>query len=66
LFFIVAIFGGDFTLFYQVRKDQARQVLIKTAEKNGVAWRQYCEDFDYFDVKNVSTDKKINVTFESF
>lgn len=38
---------------YQVMKYQARQVLIKTAEKNGVAWRQYCEDFEKSDVKSL-------------
>lgn len=29
---------------YAVMKRQARQVLIKTAEKNGVAWRKTCEN----------------------
>lgn len=38
---------------YQVMKYQARQVLIKTAEKNGVAWRQYCEEFEKSDVKGL-------------
>ncbi len=38
---------------YQVMKYQARQVLIKTAEKNGVAWRQYCEEFEKSDVKSL-------------
>lgn len=28
---------------YALMKQQARQVLIKTAEKNGVAWRQICQ-----------------------
>ena len=31
---------------YSLMKRQARQVLIKTAEKNGVPWRQTCIDLD--------------------
>ncbi|TVP65094.1 MAG: class I SAM-dependent methyltransferase [Leptolyngbya sp. LCM1.Bin17] len=31
---------------YALMKQQARQVLIKTAEKNGVPWRQTCRDLD--------------------
>ncbi|MBW4460640.1 MAG: class I SAM-dependent methyltransferase [Nodosilinea sp. WJT8-NPBG4] len=31
---------------YALMKRQARQVLIKTAEKNGVPWRQTCLDLD--------------------
>ncbi|MBE9113716.1 class I SAM-dependent methyltransferase [Nodosilinea sp. LEGE 07298] len=31
---------------YALMKRQARQVLIKTAEKKGVAWRQTCIDLD--------------------
>ncbi|MBD2231689.1 class I SAM-dependent methyltransferase [Phormidium tenue] len=31
---------------YALMKRQARQVLIKTAEKNGVPWRQTCIDLD--------------------
>lgn len=31
---------------YSLMKRQARQVLIKTAEKNGVPWRQTCLDLD--------------------
>ena len=38
---------------YAVMKHQARKVLIKTAEKNGVAWRQYCEDFERSEVKTL-------------
>ncbi|HAO10376.1 MAG TPA: class I SAM-dependent methyltransferase, partial [Planktothrix sp. UBA8407] len=31
---------------YSLMKLQARQVIIKTAEKNGVAWRQTCQDLE--------------------
>ncbi|OKH16962.1 class I SAM-dependent methyltransferase [[Limnothrix rosea] IAM M-220] len=31
---------------YSLMKYQARQVLIKTAEKNGIPWRQTVKDFD--------------------
>ncbi|AFY39283.1 Methyltransferase type 11 [[Leptolyngbya] sp. PCC 7376] len=31
---------------YNLMKYQARQVLIKTAEKNGIPWRQTVKDFD--------------------
>ncbi|MEA5451855.1 class I SAM-dependent methyltransferase [Leptolyngbya sp. CCNP1308] len=31
---------------YSLMKRQARQVMIKTAEKNGVPWRQTCLDLD--------------------
>ena len=31
---------------YALMKQQARQVLIKTAEKNGVPWRQTCRELD--------------------
>ncbi len=31
---------------YALMKRQARQVIIKTAEKNGVPWRQTCVDLD--------------------
>ncbi|TVQ07453.1 MAG: class I SAM-dependent methyltransferase [Leptolyngbya sp. DLM2.Bin27] len=31
---------------YALMKRQARQVMIKTAEKNGVPWRQTCVDLD--------------------
>jgi hypothetical protein len=31
---------------YALMKRQARQVIIKTAEKNGVPWRQTCADLD--------------------
>ena len=31
---------------YALMKRQARRVLIKTAEKNGVPWRQTCLDLD--------------------
>jgi ubiquinone/menaquinone biosynthesis C-methylase UbiE len=31
---------------YRLMKQQARQVLIKTAEKNGIPWRQTVQDFE--------------------
>ncbi|TAF02554.1 MAG: class I SAM-dependent methyltransferase [Nostocales cyanobacterium] len=37
---------------YSLMKQQARQVLIKTAEKNGVAWRKNCEKLEASGVKN--------------
>ncbi|MEA5577608.1 class I SAM-dependent methyltransferase [Anabaena sp. UHCC 0451] len=37
---------------YILMKQQARQVLIKTAEKNGVAWRKNCEKLEASGVKN--------------
>ncbi|WP_017297188.1 class I SAM-dependent methyltransferase [Nodosilinea nodulosa] len=33
-------------VLYALMKRQARRVLIQTAEKNGVAWRQTCVDLD--------------------
>lgn len=33
-------------LLYALMKRQARQVIIKTAEKNGVPWRQTCVELD--------------------
>ncbi len=36
---------------YAVMKQQARKVLIKTAEKNGVPWRQNCKVLDTDDTK---------------
>lgn len=35
---------------YALMKRQARQVLIKTAEKNGIAWRQSCQALAASDV----------------
>lgn len=37
---------------YALMKQQARQVLIKTAEKNGIPWRQTCQDLDIPEVKD--------------
>ncbi|MBE9041526.1 methyltransferase domain-containing protein [Oscillatoriales cyanobacterium LEGE 11467] len=37
---------------YGVMKHQARQVLIKTAEKNGIPWRQTCQELEASGVKN--------------
>ncbi|NET60328.1 MAG: methyltransferase domain-containing protein [Symploca sp. SIO2E6] len=36
---------------YSLMKQQARQVMIKTAEKNGISWRKNCEILEQSDVK---------------
>jgi ubiquinone/menaquinone biosynthesis C-methylase UbiE len=36
---------------YRLMKQQARQVLIKTAEKKGIAWQQNCQQLEASDVK---------------
>jgi len=41
---------------YTLMKQQARQVIIKTAEKNGVLWRKNCQDLDRPEVKNLLTE----------
>lgn len=41
---------------YALMKQQARQVIIKTAEKNGVLWRKNCQDLDRPEVKNLLTE----------
>lgn len=41
---------------YAVMKRQARKVLIKTAEKNGVAWRQLAQDLDTPQVKALADE----------
>ena len=49
-------------LIYQVMKHQARQVLIKTAEKNGIPWRKNCQDLAESGAKNICpeiTDESI-------
>ncbi len=52
---------------YQVMKHQARRVLINTAEKNGVAWRQYCEDFERSDVKTLFRElENPNVSYPNY
>lgn len=38
---------------YSVMKHQARQVLIKTAEKNGIAWRKNYQDLEQSEVKKI-------------
>ncbi len=37
---------------YAVMKQQARQVLIKTAEKNGIPWRKTYEDLEHSGIQN--------------
>ena len=41
---------------YGIMKHQARQVLIKTAEKNGIPWRQTCRELEASGVKNTYDD----------
>jgi ubiquinone/menaquinone biosynthesis C-methylase UbiE len=41
---------------YGVMKRQARQVLIKTAEKNGIAWRQLAQALDRPEVRALADD----------
>lgn len=38
---------------YKLMKQQARQVLIKTAEKNGIAWRKNCQQLEQSQVKEI-------------
>ncbi len=38
---------------YALMKHQARRVLIQTAEKNGVLWRETCQALDTSDVKDL-------------
>jgi ubiquinone/menaquinone biosynthesis C-methylase UbiE len=48
---------------YALMKRQARQVLIKTAEKNGIAWRQSCQTLAASDVARslpALTDPAVN------
>lgn len=48
---------------YALMKQQARQVLIKTAEKNGIAWRQSCQALAASDVARslpALTDPAVN------
>ena len=40
-------------IIYGLMKRQARQVLIKTAEKNGIPWRQNYQDWENSDVKAI-------------
>ena len=38
---------------YSLMKLQARKVLIKTAEKNGVQWRKICQELDTSEAKEL-------------
>ena len=47
---------------YSIMKSQARQVLIKTAEKNGIPWRENYQDLERSDAKDLLdslTDKDL-------
>ncbi|MGB3188588.1 MAG: class I SAM-dependent methyltransferase [Limnoraphis sp.] len=41
---------------YSVMKHQARQVLIKTAEKNGISWRKHYQQLEASEVKNIFSE----------
>ena len=41
---------------YGLMKQQARRVLISTAEKNGIPWRQTCQEFENSTVKALLPD----------
>ncbi|EAW39191.1 class I SAM-dependent methyltransferase [Lyngbya sp. PCC 8106] len=41
---------------YSVMKHQARQVLIKTAEKNGIPWRKHYQQLAASEVKNIFSE----------
>ncbi len=38
---------------YRLMKQQARQVLIKTAEKNGIPWRKNCQELEKSTIKTL-------------
>lgn len=38
---------------YRLMKRQARQVLIKTAEKNGIPWRENCQELEHSGAKDL-------------
>jgi ubiquinone/menaquinone biosynthesis C-methylase UbiE len=41
---------------YKVMKHQARQVLIKTAEKNGIPWRKHYQQLEASEVKKIFSE----------
>ncbi|MEM9215631.1 MAG: class I SAM-dependent methyltransferase [Cyanobacteria bacterium P01_F01_bin.150] len=41
---------------YRLMKQQARRVLIRTAEKNGIPWRRTCQEFEQSTVKDLLPD----------
>ncbi|MGF1588803.1 MAG: class I SAM-dependent methyltransferase [Pleurocapsa sp.] len=41
---------------YSVMQHQARQVLIKTAEKNGIPWRKNCQELEQSSAQDLLTD----------
>lgn len=41
---------------YQVMKQQARQVIIKTAEKNGIPWRKNYQELENSQAKNIYSE----------
>jgi len=52
---------------YALMKQQARQVLIKTAEKNGISWRQTCQTLEASAAKALlATSTNPNVTYPDY
>ncbi|WP_448571569.1 class I SAM-dependent methyltransferase [Trichothermofontia sp.] len=52
---------------YALMKQQARQVLIKTAEKNGISWRQTCQDLEASAAKSLlATMTNPEVTYPDY
>jgi ubiquinone/menaquinone biosynthesis C-methylase UbiE len=52
---------------FQIMKHQARQVIIKTAEKNGVPWRKNVEELDNPTVKELFQEiNNPNVTYPDY
>ncbi len=52
---------------YALMKQQARQVLIKTAEKNGISWRQTCKDLEASAAKSLlATMTNPEVTYPDY
>lgn len=52
---------------YAVMKHQARQVILKTAEKNGISWRKKCAELAVSDVKQrLGEMTNQNVTYPDY
>ncbi|MGB7413397.1 MAG: class I SAM-dependent methyltransferase [Thermosynechococcaceae cyanobacterium] len=51
---------------YAVMKQQARRVLIKTAETNGIPWRQRYQDLEASEVKSLFDQIQQSVTYPDY
>jgi ubiquinone/menaquinone biosynthesis C-methylase UbiE len=52
---------------YNIMKQQARNVLIKTAEKNGVSWRKHYQDLEQSEVKKILDEiTDPNITYPDY